>query len=82
MPRLRLFHLLHDVESARHLAEDDMFVVEERRRDRGDEELRTVRVGTCVLQRTPNARRCVSLETEQDRREVIQGPLGQEGVQY
>ena len=44
-----MLHLLNDVEAVNHFAENDMLAVEERRGHRGNEELRPVGVGPCVL---------------------------------
>lgn len=47
--RLGGFHHLDDIHAVDDLAEDDVLVVEERRRDGGDEELGAVGVGAGVL---------------------------------
>ena len=57
--RLGHLHLLDDVHAIHNLSEDDVLAVEERRGDRGDEELRAVGVGASVLV----AAACVSMYT-------------------
>ncbi len=47
--RARVLDLPHDVHAVGHLAEDDVFVVEEGCWDGGDEELAAVGVGAGVL---------------------------------
>ena len=48
-PHARILHLPHHVHAIDHLAEDDVFVVQERGRDGADEELGAVGVGAGVL---------------------------------
>ena len=59
VPRLGHLHLLDDVHAIHDLPEDDVLAVEERRGDRGDEELRAVGIGASVLV----AAACVSMYT-------------------
>jgi hypothetical protein len=44
-----MFHLAEDIHAVDDTAEHDVFPVEEGRGDRGDEELTTVAVWSCVL---------------------------------
>lgn len=47
--RLCVLHLAHNVHAVNDLAEDDVLAVQEGSGHRGDEELRSVGVGACVL---------------------------------
>ena len=64
VPRLGHLHLLDDVHAIHHLSEDDVLAVEERRGDRGDEELRAVGVGASVLVGGPRASAYILLPRE------------------